>query len=396
MLRFRILGLNLSLAFLGVGLGLGGVESGARLTAPEWLEYRMKQLRAGGEVSNEIASDRGWKVRMDGDVMVSFEPGSSFWAVHPEWSNEIHIDKWGGRASGTRDSDSTLVPVLGDSFVFGLGVDDQETFVSLLNPRSTHRFLNLGVPGTGLTNQLDIIERRDSELGSPPVYVFGLFLGNDLSDIENAAKSAATKAERSALGNPQQPTLAPPSGAMTRLFERTNRVVYFNPFLKRSYAIQWIRAGLLSLFNRSQDNLMMDPALIAMTTADSAAMHEAFVAQIDRLERLQAKLGFRSVFVLIPDRYQVDSGLRDAKARTYGRSADEFDPLRANRFVSGVLADHRVRYLDVTSSLGGHGDDYYVQDNHLRPTGQRTIAEMMSPALDILVSEAAAEASLPR
>jgi hypothetical protein len=48
------------------------------------------------------------------------------------------------------------VAVLGDSFTFGLGVDDDETFVSLLNAGGTHtgRFINRGVPGYSTDQEL--------------------------------------------------------------------------------------------------------------------------------------------------------------------------------------------------------------------------------------------------
>ena len=52
---------------------------------------------------------------------------------------------------------------MGDSFAFGVGVDDRQTYVNLLDLKSSLRYLNLGVPGSALPNHLDIIEYRHVE-----------------------------------------------------------------------------------------------------------------------------------------------------------------------------------------------------------------------------------------
>lgn len=69
----------------------------------------------------------------------------------------------------------------GDSFTFGFGVDNQETFVSLINRH--HASINFGVPGFNPIQEIDrAIELVNNSLHKPERIWIHLFLGNDLSE----------------------------------------------------------------------------------------------------------------------------------------------------------------------------------------------------------------------
>jgi hypothetical protein len=80
------------------------------------------------------------------------------WQLAPHWSGshqhydfnvDYHINYTGLRADPQEAQSKPRVAVLGDSFTFGIGVDDTETFVSLLNADEElpGSYVNLGVPG---------------------------------------------------------------------------------------------------------------------------------------------------------------------------------------------------------------------------------------------------------
>ncbi len=73
------------------------------------------------------------------------------------------------------------IAVVGDSYTFGFGVEDPETFTSLLNREGSHRFLNFGVPGYSTDQELLLIE--DEVLARrPDTVILVVYLGNDLLD----------------------------------------------------------------------------------------------------------------------------------------------------------------------------------------------------------------------
>jgi len=79
------------------------------------------------------------------------------------------------------------VAVIGDSFVFGAGIDGGDTLAVKLDAELRRRFpdarvevLNLGVPGNNLGSHVDLYEAATAQL-DPDVVVLGLTLVNDLS-----------------------------------------------------------------------------------------------------------------------------------------------------------------------------------------------------------------------
>jgi hypothetical protein len=73
----------------------------------------------------------------------------------------------------------------GDSFTFGFGVAEDETFVSLLDQSGPGRHVNFGVPGDDLLAEIDHARMLLSELPKedhPRALYFHAFFGNDIRD----------------------------------------------------------------------------------------------------------------------------------------------------------------------------------------------------------------------
>lgn len=116
------------------------------------------------------------------------------WKLAPLWSGRhrhhdydatYHTSRLGFRNDSP---DLTVVrhpwyAVLGDSFVFGFGVNDDTTFVHLLNESETgaRSYVNFGVPGYSSDQQLLLLERHVLDF-KPDGILFVVYLGNDLFD----------------------------------------------------------------------------------------------------------------------------------------------------------------------------------------------------------------------
>lgn len=85
--------------------------------------------------------------------------------------------------SSAYESGAPKVLIVGDSFTFGLGVNDEETFSYLLQQKtSQHQVINAGVPGYS-PEQAALRAIHLARLYQPEVIGFVLYLGNDLIDI---------------------------------------------------------------------------------------------------------------------------------------------------------------------------------------------------------------------
>jgi hypothetical protein len=358
---FRLAALGLGLAF-----SLGVCELALRLSTPPWLHQRMAELRAGE--FQELGTDRGWPIVEENGRFVKFRPSSRFTISHYEYRHSADVDELGARVVPDAPSVAETVPFVGDSFVFGIGVPDRDTFVNLLARSAQRRLVNLGFPGTSLNRQLDIVEKRHVELGSPTSYVFVVFLGNDLAELRDTALA-------------ESPSKRPEPQPRLRLAQ-LNSFVYHHRLLKRIFLIQFVRQKLLAFFDRTRST-GMDP-IFRVLQVESRFLAEAgglYRDELLRLQRLSRERGFEPLFVLVPDRHQINERLLTLRADYYGLDASSLDASAPNRTLAKMLNDLRIEFIDTTECLRAAGrttDIYYVQDNHLNVVGHRALANCLS------------------
>lgn len=113
-------------------------------------------------------------------------PGASGEHRHHDYQTQYRINEAGFRFDPAVQAIGGTVPreaIVGDSFTFGLGVKDNETFVSLLNARrgTNTLFINCGIPGYS-TDQEILITQRDVLKLKPLRIWLAVCLVNDLVD----------------------------------------------------------------------------------------------------------------------------------------------------------------------------------------------------------------------
>jgi len=163
---FRALACSLAL-FGGLGLAEWVLRSrAAKISASDRLEAGMVQYDAA----------LGWKL----------SPGWKGSHTHPDFSATYSINALGLRgdtpALSERNQDRLSI-IVGDSFTFGLGVNDNETFAHLMQAASPpgSRFLNAAIPGYSTDQQALLLEQK--LLGLKPARVLlVVYLGNDFFD----------------------------------------------------------------------------------------------------------------------------------------------------------------------------------------------------------------------
>lgn len=372
------------------GLTAGAVlgEIALRIGGPKWLKLQMIGTNLNGAIHG--GSDAGWPVETINRKFVRFKSKQEFAVDYYEYQTIVHTDEWGGRAANGSKIGRMLVPVLGDSFAFGLGVQDQESFVSLLNSTTEFRYINLGVPGSSLPNELDIIEFRHKELGSPKFYVITFYVGNDYTDIMKyyGYGSEDRKADHS---------------SSSRFSDRVADIVYNNKFLGRSYLLQFIRMALVNheepelesksvkkswVFRTDQGKRIANSVYLMMSgNTEYQALVQKYLQQaLHRLVILSRDLGFKSIFIIIPDKHQVDPLLLEKQAKHYGLSADKMEVSFPNRFLEKNLEKDNIAYIDTLPCLQGHKGSYFVIDDHLTADGHQVVAHCVADELYRMIS----------
>ncbi|MDD2657976.1 MAG: SGNH/GDSL hydrolase family protein [Candidatus Pacebacteria bacterium] len=349
-------------------------EAVLRIFAPAWLTRRMEELNAGPY--QWFDSDGNLPVRIADDEVIGFIPLSKARIDFYEYANNVSFDEFGGRVTTAGENKkSFIIPFLGDSMLFGLGVDDGQTYLSLLGSKSSVRYLNLGIPGSCLAQEIDIIKYRHKDLGSPPLYVFNFFTGNDFSDLVNYYK------KNKGLTEENRPWISP--YPFENFLREVNRYFYHNHILKKSFSVQFFRNQVLYLYNRMCHGQFKDPVFLVMdkNNKDYLSLVRNYLnLQLERLNDLSRELNFKFIFIIIPDRHQVYPDLLKLKIPYYGIKEADIDVELPNRMLKDSLGG--IPYIDLLGCLKYRGESlYYIQDNHFTVKGNEAAAECIYPEL---------------
>jgi hypothetical protein len=362
-IKKKILFFAIAIVF-GFSLGFIVSEIALRVAGPVWLRQFMVGTNLDGQI--HYGSDAGWPVDSRAGKFVRFKPDTQFNVKYYEYSTTVHTDHWGGRVvPSVKAGGLPVIPVLGDSFSFGLGVKDEETFINLICKNSDAVYLNLGAPGSSLPNQLDILEFRHKELGSPGLYIFVFYLGNDFSDMMKYYEGSIN-------GEPEK------SGIRD--------VIETSSFVQRSYAAQFIlhylsdetRTKHKSRYFRTPDGQRISSSiylLMSHSNSYSAEADKALNRSLDRLDALTKKLHFHPEFIVIPDKHQADPDLFNKQASVFHLSPDTLDRSYPDRFLEEHLEHRGIPYLDVMACLKDHQGLYFKNDDHLTAEGHRVVAD---------------------
>jgi lysophospholipase L1-like esterase len=297
-----------------------------------------------------------------------------------EFDTEVSLNRLGlrGPEIGKRPRGGMRILALGDSFSFGVGAQDGETFPARLEEilrakGVATQVLNSGAPGFGVPDAVAWYERYGLAL-DPDAVVLAVFLANDLQDA-----------------SPDQPKVAVVDGALVVPGESggPRRWLYYHSHLFRLLKISLLEGRVRSLFGMKEPWAMRElrsefslyePSLPAELRGGAEATERA-VAKLGRLARSRST---RVLAVLIPSLPQVDPAKWEAVLEQLGLDPARHDRRRPNRLFREIFERHRVPVLDLTDAfekaVAERKPIYYAIDQHLNPEGYALMARLVGEA----------------
>jgi hypothetical protein len=345
-------------------------------------ELVLRWFRHAIETSNQLDSglivydeDLGWRT------------APSWVGIHRHFDFEVtyQTNRYGYRG---QFPDASEAPngyrhaVLGDSFTFGMGVDEHESFVALLNRQSkgSKRYLNFGVPGFSTDQELLLLENRVLNFEPDAVTVI-IYLGNDLLDNELAfplqAEHAKPYFELGPTGLVLNNRPVPLATKPPMLRSKTLATVVFGEdlapqsefrrLLGRVELLRWLGFEAMEFDPRSGGlwfRERFEPTL------------NLFGALIKRMRHSCRSRGITFSLALLPGKSYVDS--------PESPSAQFQDYLRAE-----IIARQRrtgVPVIDIAPALRAQhqrtGEElYYPNEGHLTAHGNASVAEFLKERL---------------
>jgi hypothetical protein len=336
---------RLLLACVSSVFALLALEVGLRLT---WSSYYLKDA----EPYAEPDPVRGWRLRAG----VRLEDGE------PEFKVTIHHNRWGfrggplERAKGERKR----VLVLGDSFTYGVGVEDHETFSARLEQlEPSLEVINTGANGYGTGQELLLL--RDEGLAfEPDIVVLAVFWNDIANNVERPDLRFGLRDGQ--LVYPARRDGLPPIS----LEPRRHR------WLRHSYAYRFASDRLKSV--RFWLKVQLGQPLqegARLEEAERAHAWEVEYALIREVQALCSAHGVKLLLVLIPEQVQVEPeakvlGLVEADYQVQGPLL-EFAQ-REGIAALDLLPPLRAAHLDSGAAL------YYTQDRHFLPRAHELAA----------------------
>jgi lysophospholipase L1-like esterase len=359
------------LALGAVALALLTLELGLRLFAPQTL----------------VTEHLTW--RSDPAVGVRLAPGRARTGAHEVRLNRLGLrgPELGARAGGER------LLVLGDSFAFGAGVAEEQGFVGRLAAALAPEVevVNGGTPAYGTRREARWLEEFGAQV-DPTQLLLAVFVGNDFSDNFGPDLLRAVGGDLFVVdsGEPPPPALA----ALRRLrfashlwrfvAARTALVPGRNPTGAGDPGEGAADSGgapgprFLAL---QSERLFALEAERADGPPQVEAAYGATELALDRIRQWCQERGVALSLVLLPDRLQVEDNLLTAVASRVGRSREEFDLERPQRFLAAWAARYGLPVVDLLPSFraaSAAGAALYLpNDSHFSPEGHRRAAEQL-------------------
>lgn len=355
--------LRLLVAAVATAAALGAAEVAVRLVMPQWALGGMDFFVADPEL--------GWRPAPNAERTLT---------NHLEFRVRVRTDELGLRVGSPRSGPALLG--VGDSFMFGFGVEADEAFLARAAEAIGARPANAGGPSYG---PCQATRRGEALLAAvaPEAVVLSLFLGNDELDASRGLHFL--EARDGALvppgwkPSPLRPLLHP-------LLEHSHlvRLVRYSP------PVAWAAQQLSGAEDRYRQALRENLAAhLATPPAEIAAGDAAIVSCLAALRDAAAARAIPVLVVLVPDWTELDPALLAADAALLGEH--ELDAGGPRRRITEIVAAAGLPMVDLTPALGeslGRGERiYFPIDRHLTPLGHERAAAPLAAALRELLAK---------
>lgn len=307
-----------------------------------------------------------------------------------EYDNEIRISQKGlrGKEVGERTEGQKRLLSIGDSFVFGVGVEDIETFTALVPERLEElgvsaEGLNAGIPAFGVPDAVSWLDRHGLDL-EPDVVLLAIFQGNDLVDASPDREEILIV---EGLLVPSQS-----SGGVKAWLHRHSHLYVLLKSLLEQPGLLPLRAKL-GLGEPWKVRVLREEFGVysKSASADLEPAIEATNLALGALVSLGREHEFEVMAVLIPSELQVDPERWQAGLDSLGLEPESYDPTVPTGIFVDLLEENSIATLNLgpvfAQGLAAGEELYYRLDRHWTTRGHALAAEAIAVFLDQRLQE---------
>jgi hypothetical protein len=371
--RRRLSGRMPELLLLAVAslLAFGGAELAVRWLAPQALPEGDRYYRADAEL--------GWTLKSDEEGVLS---------NRVDFSTQVRTNALGLRGGPPAGGHPGVLGV-GDSFMFGFGVEEEESFLAVAARRLGGEALNAGVPGYDVCQAVDLAARLLPRLDADAV-VLSAFVGNDERDAgEGRGRMVVRDGVFREPGSQERPKSLR-RRLLHPIFVRSHlvRLIRFSPLTE---ALEARLFGKASLRQRALGSLLStfeDPPPEIVLEGNRLTRE-----CLPRLRRLGEQSGVPVLAVLVPDKLQIYPELLAREIESASLSGRRFDLQAPERRWLRLVAEAGIPVLELLPALREEAaagrPPYFQADRHFTVEGCRRVGELIADALRGLLATSA-------
>lgn len=297
----------------------------------------------------------------------SLNPGFTGYIERDEFRQPLRVNKHGmrGRVFSDKSDNKYRILILGDSYAFGFGVTENETFASILeecSPASHGKteVINGAVPGYGTIDELNFLKTHGKDI-NPDLVILQFLPVNDF--MEN--RSPAVK-------------WAEINQGMLTMKEGSYEEDTTTAFMSRT--LGWLKQNLHSakFVSERMGYLAMKFGLMKNMSAfwgEDFSREDEMITGKAIAEIAEYSKSIGADFLLL---YTVGQGHVLAETQ---------DELTSERFITQFARNNNIRLINTLREMRKSGDKnnyYYPVDGHWTAAGHRAVAEFICGQKSVL------------
>ncbi|MCS6886236.1 MAG: GDSL-type esterase/lipase family protein [Acidobacteriota bacterium] len=361
---------------------------------PPALQLRMRRLEVDelADPALRSARRRKFNTMYADDEQLGYRLAENFYYEwqHSEYSMQVKTNSLALREEREFGPKNALrILTLGDSFVFGLGVQRSQTFQTFLERELSKRLsrpvevINAGVPGYGTCHELVLLERLLPVL-QPDLVLLCFYVGNDLVDNLHCLQ-AGVNSERIVDG-----VFVSTKRYHVRAdeVERRGRKGLIG-LLLRSYLYNLLEMKIDTL--KTQAGVQKKPQTLyksvysfhGKATDQQARVYAYTRKQLEAMLQICSGRGTKLAVALLPAQLQVYEEMFAEQLVGFSVSSQDYEIDRPNKVLSEMLSQMNVPAIDLYEPFRERrGKDlYYRHDGHWTKRGHRLAAKILEPFL---------------
>lgn len=328
--------------------------------------------------------------RLDSDKVYEYKPGIESVLRRQEFYTHVEINSEGWRDkvySIEKPNNTKRIAIVGDSFVFGFGVEQNETFVKILERKLNDNFdgnfevMNFGESAYGTEQEYFVV--KDDVLKYKPDLIVLAFSPNDLK--ENVKYNLFDVKDNSLVRNPPREISA---SLKIRNFISWHSHLY-SLFYFAVIDNQNLRNFLIKihLLNEPFKEPSTDFDSLVYQNSDNADFSHSMnktLLLIDEINRMAKNQSATPAIFIIPAKEQVDKNEMDKYAKKYQLDPSKLNITLTQDALKSSLKKENIIVMDPLPRFvksNTNNSFYYSIDSHWNKKGHELAAALLYESL---------------